>query len=280
MEYLKGEVYGEKFKDIEYENVTINFQKYIDFVKVGWRNGSTIDVSLIQALEIVQVEVTFTGFMYGEFVNCVGTVVNEAYKKDILYAVNYYKRDDVLDTLMVERGNVFLILHYPKQFLLSPLNIQEFKLNRNRTVNDIVYFTVHGVEILKRRNKLTDHCTSGFTDFDDIVLKNHIRGHGCKPPYITKYKDLPICSSQRKMKDARYKFSEKNNKNFRKSCNFMSKIDFTSTSDPNMLEETNFGIGIVHPEQMKIISQTQAVDFHSLVGNIGGYIGLFLGIEY
>ena len=60
----------------------------------------------------------------------------------------------------------------------------------------------------------------------------------------------------------------------------MSKIDFTSTSDPNLLEKTYFGIGIVHPEQMKIISQTQAVDFHSLVGNIGGYIGLFLGIEY
>ena len=29
----------------------------------------------------------------------------------------------------------------------------------------------------------------------------------------------------------------------------------------------------------KIITQSQAVDVHALIGYIGGYIGLFLGIE-
>ena len=35
---------------------------------------------------------------------------------------------------------------------------------------------------------------------------------------------------------------------------------------------------IEYPDKMKIISQARSVDFHTLIGNIGGYIGLFLGM--
>ena len=35
----------------------------------------------------------------------------------------------------------------------------------------------------------------------------------------------------------------------------------------------NFGF----PENMKLIKQQKAIDAHALIGNIGGYIGLFLG---
>ena len=41
---------------------------------------------------------------------------------------------------------------------------------------------------------------------------------------------------------------------------------------------TTLGIAIFYPSLMKQISQTQYVDAHTLIGNIGGYIGLFLGI--
>ena len=34
---------------------------------------------------------------------------------------------------------------------------------------------------------------------------------------------------------------------------------------------------INYPEEVKIITQSQDVDVHSLIGNIGGYLGLFLG---
>ena len=32
------------------------------------------------------------------------------------------------------------------------------------------------------------------------------------------------------------------------------------------------------PQLAKIITKSRAVDVHALIGNIGGYIGLFLGI--
>ncbi len=39
----------------------------------------------------------------------------------------------------------------------------------------------------------------------------------------------------------------------------------------------NLHLCIKYPEEIKIITQTKEVDVHSLIGNIGGYIVLFLG---
>ena len=36
-------------------------------------------------------------------------------------------------------------------------------------------------------------------------------------------------------------------------------------------------IAISYPDDLRIIQQSKEVDAHSLVGNIGGYVGLFLG---
>ena len=37
------------------------------------------------------------------------------------------------------------------------------------------------------------------------------------------------------------------------------------------------GLRIAYPGKQKLIIQSQLVDIHSLIGNMGGYIGLFLG---
>ena len=38
-----------------------------------------------------------------------------------------------------------------------------------------------------------------------------------------------------------------------------------------------FSIEVYYPKKVKFIKQARSVDVHSLIGNIGGYIGLFLG---
>ena len=38
-----------------------------------------------------------------------------------------------------------------------------------------------------------------------------------------------------------------------------------------------YTLQIAYPEKFKIITQKQDIDIHALIGNIGGYIGLFLG---
>ena len=47
--------------------------------------------------------------------------------------------------------------------------------------------------------------------------------------------------------------------------------------DYNVSDEGPIIMHIQYPDQMKIITQARSVDLHALIGNIGGYIGLFLG---
>ena len=64
-------------------------------------------------------------------------------------------------------------------------------------------------------------------------------------------------------------------------------IDFKSFTIPNDCKDSNdsnycdpntFPIAVNFQSKVKIITQSQEVDVHSLIGNIGGYIGLFLGM--
>ena len=49
--------------------------------------------------------------------------------------------------------------------------------------------------------------------------------------------------------------------------------------DPHSTGGPNLWIFLItyHNHWMKIIEQSKEVDIHSLIGNIGGYVGLFLG---
>ena len=39
-----------------------------------------------------------------------------------------------------------------------------------------------------------------------------------------------------------------------------------------------YPLQIGYPKNIKLIAQHQGLDIHALIGNIGGYIGLFLGM--
>ena len=54
----------------------------------------------------------------------------------------------------------------------------------------------------------------------------------------------------------------------------LAKIDFNTAGEHG---ELVFGFVVGFPGQIKLITQSQAVDINSFIGNIGGYIGLFLG---
>ena len=49
-------------------------------------------------------------------------------------------------------------------------------------------------------------------------------------------------------------------------------IDYASASVSQRLQ-----LVITYPKTTRIIKQSRSVDLHALIGNIGGYIGLFLG---
>jgi len=66
------------------------------------------------------------------------------------------------------------------------------------------------------------------------------------------------------------------NKYFRPPCHEMTGI----VSTMSIIKESNItspALMINYPEKIKVITQLKSVDAHMLIGNIGGYVGLFLG---
>ena len=58
-------------------------------------------------------------------------------------------------------------------------------------------------------------------------------------------------------------------------CRRMTSVSYEAYALKSSEEFVTFKISF--PKEIKIIRQTKAVNFQSFVGNVGGYIGLFLG---
>ena len=69
------------------------------------------------------------------------------------------------------------------------------------------------------------------------------------------------------------------NENNYRPCQGMPRIDFTYADKIPPLKGM-FIVTIAYPQEIKVITQSRAVDGNALIGNIGGYIGLFLGSIY
>ena len=62
------------------------------------------------------------------------------------------------------------------------------------------------------------------------------------------------------------------------ACERMSKI-YWVYEEHNYEHDKNatWSFSITYPDYARVIIQSKEVDIHTLVGNIGGYVGLFLG---
>ena len=60
-------------------------------------------------------------------------------------------------------------------------------------------------------------------------------------------------------------------------CRTMTNVDFQTKAIDFKHLGYQFILNVIYPDQLKIITQSKSVDIHSFIGNIGGYIGLFLG---
>ena len=155
-------------------------------------------------------------------------------------------------------------------------------------------FKVKKIETLKRRNKLILPCYE-FNDYDDFVLKTIMKRIGCQLPFISNSLNedlfLPNCSSQEEINNISYATTEYYYGSIQDilPCHEVQQIqlDFNDVdySKLSNLGESKNGSGVnwfvVRVEYQsftfKQIKCVQKYCIQSLVGNAGGYVGLFVG---
>ena len=281
LSYLKGEIYDEKLANLNYNDVTLKLDDYFTFGGVGLRKETrSRNIS-----SFILHKQTFDGFVTFDvrrFVKCFSVSITDyQYHRNVERMVLAYNRDKLLGDVgesKCQRPNCPLLIsdvYYPEQFLIKVSDSFMFDIKEDFYGYRVL---LRSLEMLKRRNTRTKRCTYDTTFYDRLVLEKHISTIGCRAPYHKTYKQFPICNTKEKIKKSLYEFQDVTGKYYPKTCQRIAKLDFDSFVN----QATSFGkvammFGITYPEEAKVITQSQAVDVHSLIGNVGGYIGLFLG---
>ena len=84
-----------------------------------------------------------------------------------------------------------------------------------------------------------------------------------------------FCDTKDKMKNVIFHEWGQQSTYVKVPCQEMPYIDYKHTSMEFNLDY--YLIMFYYPRKAKYITQSREIDGHSLIGNIGGYIGLFLG---
>ena len=170
------------------------------------------------------------------------------------------------------RGKVIIFANYPNQVARYVDKAEIiWQTDTKKNMNNAI--TMAGTEVLRRRDKWADPCLTRWKDFDNFAMKEHIDALECITPYLKQNKS--VCSSAATMKKSRYELEAIRDKY--NPCQELSNVEIQYRELPYNSTEDKIVLMIQYPARTKIITQTQAVDLHSLIGNIGGYIGLFLG---
>ena len=282
LKFLTGnETYNEKFRAVDYEEVTPNIWDYLENLDITWKdeNKGTPTVCMdIQNCPFVSLKNTYNGMVTPKhFAKAFGMELNPIHAKNV--SIIQLTFNSHLESVLVQVQRAYAIFHHPNQSLRHHGGSQLiWNQLSNQSYLDI--FEILSTELLKRRNKKNDPCLSDWRSYDDFILETHIQKIGCRAPYQKPFKNISICKTPREMKSASFEGNIIAEKEFRSPCQEMPSVVYKHIFHFEKITENEnkiFKIYLQYPRKGKIVTQSRAIDGQSLIGNIGGYIGLFLG---
>ena len=283
LKYLEGETFNETYKRIDYNNVTLDLDEYLILTRETLRNESKPRNSSI----VPDHKVHFNGFYRDKFLKCfelVSDMESHRDKEELYFYYNVTKLFNDWSQFLTspERAQEELIyfkIHYPGQFLLGDTPVvYAFPLFSSKVG---VYFQViiSDVEVIRRRPTREKICDQNTEGYDSMILTSHIEKNGCRSPYHMSNDSFPLCDTKEKMITSRFDYKSPRVLGIPDACQRISKMKLDGATyyffpyEPNEM----WLFAILYPKEIRIITQSKEVDIHSLIGNIGGYLGLFMG---
>ena len=285
IQYLKGEIWSKELERVDYQYVTLDLNDYFESMFEEWTNSSIMRESSLPLYH----RNTFSGFFRELFMKCFTIdidIENNRYVKNTLLHYNrtrlikdWSNISESTQTYNAGKWEYRKKVHYPGQFLLgNDPKLSNPHLDKDPFLSFDAFIT--DVEILERRNSRNKKCSKSKNNYDEIILRAHLSKHGCRPPYLVMNDEYPLCNSPEKIKASKFLYSTAKHIDYPKECVRMPKVKFEG-DEHNLCNCTNdWEVFIGYPEEVKYITQSKEVDIHSLIGNCGGYLGLFLGTSY
>ena len=281
-DFLLGKTWDDRMLDIDFGNVTKRFEDYLIRYDVVLKNGSHHTYKSTSSIPefIKKPHPTFVGPFYGKY-------ISKCYGIHIPMNVQWFglaiKRDIFPGGIRPIDKGLSVSLHYPNQFFRSFDNEKRFWPIHIQSPNQslCMILTVNMFEVTQRRNSRKQKCNKNWKEYDLDVARKHFENIQCRQVYGIWDSNYPICNSSEKMAMA---LSYGNRPQIMEPCQSADKIVFAHEDyylPAKDYPADCFSIWVnMKNARVKLIEQKRAYEFQTLVGNSGGYIGLFLGTFY
>ena len=277
-DFLHGNFWDHKLMNINFENVTIDFKHYFinGFISDMLGNEIRLNSSELKHKNV------FTGFhKHSIFMKCFATSIEKTNPDVEIKEIHLvYDKHRLLNDLGIPRDKslpMFSTIFYPEQMFLE---VEPMRTTYIQSNMEGLYVYVHGIEMLMRRNSRHKKCLENSDFYDDNLLRTHVENVGCKPFYLSGFDEIPVCKNQKDIGKSHIKMFGIRKNHFPKACKRIGRINDEVNPVIDNRARGYLVFSVIYPNDIKIITQSKEIDVHTLIGNIGGYIGLFLGNKY
>ena len=292
--FLYGKIWSAKLLKIDYDEYTIGLENYITIIKVDNR-GSRKTTIYDWSPNDTKIEGEHIGDVNFPFYISYRSDKEKCYSLDLSDGILALVKGTILRQVVIEFENfalskvgLHIYLHYPKQLFrsLPVYTIQKLDNGEsNLTGSDEI--TVTNMKVIRRRMTNKTPCNKEWKTDDEKILTRIMNKVGCEPPHWKLHSHFPTCDTMEKMKSSSIPpaFNLDTNllKNLDSPCHQIYVITHDSVRKEttywkqrrkNVTRMIKFDFRMRYYEE---ISHIRLYDAESLVGNVGGYIGLFLG---
>ena len=289
VKFLVGYHFDKSMLDIKYDDVTTNLSDYMIFYGLAFTNGTTLNnFDKERPNNAWKVYSSFSWVNWGRFVKCFTLEVTDVNVEVVSWV---FDRSIFPNGIRPRVKEFSVVFHYPNQILDSINTITRQWSPKTEDQNYYMDFNVLGMNVFRQRYKpKLDNCIKDWRNYDAIMQEKHIHKIGCKAPYQKTIHDWPICDSQEKMRETMYPIQ----RGLTSPCRTVENIDVQKieTDAVNLGPEQQFHKMEIHGKYWKqwfgvtysffsdkftMKINKKEMDFESLVGYIGGYVGLFAG---
>ena len=302
--FLRGEYFTEDIANIAYEDVVYKPTSYLLGIKIYqeigtnglqnpdyhyWYNHPQRNKSSPPQWK-PSFHVTLFNHWYGYIYECLTVdapfVLNEHLSWIKIIMKKSFFPTSVRPMSTNDGGLFMLSIGFPGQ----RLRYSKSRTTWNSEVTNKSYgmkFQVTGIDVIQARNKKSRPCDEAWLEYDKKARRNMITNVGCVPPYWKSQhpdENIQICNNSNALKQL-YMDLEWNQHTH--PCRRMARLTTDFIEYPTMSHDKEFGtdykdkyfaVYFYFPKELfKNIVLVRSFDIQTLIGNAGGYIGLFLG---
>ena len=298
LSFLSGSGWNDKMNNVSYNKVTKPLMDHL--VDASAFDSYDTDEKFGFKLENIH-EVSFPMSHVNQMYRCMTFDLPNKGSKRLQFASIAIRQTIFKNQIRPSIGKFWVSIHQPNKFY-RPLIAHKYnwpKRNKSKPSHYAMEFAMKSMEVLHRRDKTSSPCKY-YKNYDNFFQGKLVEKVGCYPPYWNYDGTITKCRSMEKLK----MFSKDILKAvvgtldvsemITQPCVELRKLMFDYEEFDTNYEEMShlfpninstdgdslIFITIVFLDPyIKEIKQARAFGIESLIGNIGGYMGLLLGVS-